>query len=97
MLDLIKLGLERMDASRDEITNILEREDWDELARVIHKLRPVLHFVGLVSLEDDLVAIEKNAKARTGLENIKNKLPEIFTVFDSAETELGEFKKTLGG
>lgn len=95
MLDLINMGLERMENSQNEINSVLEAEDWDELARIIHKLRPVLHFIGLVSLEDKLVSIEKNAKERTNLTKIGNKLTEMFDVFETAKNELAEIKSTL--
>ena len=84
MLDIINLGLERIEKSQVEIREILEKEDWDGLAQTIHKLRPVLHFVGIVTIEDELVSIEKNAKQRTNLGKIGDKLTGIFKVFESA-------------
>lgn len=95
MIDIINLGLERIEKSQSEIQETLEKEDWNELARIIHKLRPVLHFVGIVTLEDDLVAIEKNAKDRTNLAKLGDKFATIFQIFDSAKHELEEFRNTL--
>ena len=95
MFDLITMGLERIESSESEIRDALVSEDWDSLARIIHKLRPVLHFVGLVSLEDKLVSIEKNAKERTNLDNINGMLAGIFTVFTSAVSELTEIRNNL--
>lgn len=95
MLDLITMGLERIDSARSEIEGALAGEDWDALARIVHKLRPVLHFVGLVSLEDVLAAIEKNAKEKTNLAQVKEKLTEIFDIFETAKKELVEIKNSL--
>ena len=97
MLDLIKIGQERMSVAEKEIKESLTNEDWDALARIVHKLRPVLHFVGLVTLEDDLVLIEKNAKERTNLSQLTDKFAGIFSIFEEAQTELAKIKNSLEG
>src|SRR5690554_570183 len=70
MRDLINMGLLSIKNSLTDSRSFMESGDWDKLARVFHKLRPVLCYCGVNSLTDELILLEENARG-------KKELPEL--------------------
>ena len=95
LLELINIGIKRIDGCQDEINKALSEEEWDDLARIVHKLRPILFFCGITSLDKDLQAIEKDSKARVSLADMPDKIAQLYSIMQEAGQELDALKDEI--
>lgn len=54
----------------EEMTQALQLEDWDKLARMAHQIKPSFTLMGLTSLRGSIVFIEENSKNGTKLDEL---------------------------
>ncbi len=64
MEEMLKMGRLSVTTALTDIDGALAGGQWDLLARAVHKVRPVLSYFGIGSLNDDLLVIERNARER---------------------------------
>lgn len=88
MLEMLTMGLQSLGNSISGLHTSLKDEDWDTLARILHKLRPVLCYCGITDLTDELLEIEQNAKQRNDLDNVKIQINKMALKLEEAETEI---------
>jgi HPt (histidine-containing phosphotransfer) domain-containing protein len=88
MRDLINLGLQSVSGSMTEARISLGNEDWDKLARVLHKLRPVLCYCGIISLTDELLLLEENAREKKDLPELSERLTVMMDTLKQVHDEL---------
>lgn len=86
--EMINMGLQSMGDSISGIHTSLDSEDWDTLARILHKLRPILCYCGITSLTDELLVIEQNAKQKNDLSGLKEQIQKMLLNLEQAETEM---------
>ena len=91
MLELLTIGLESIDRAITGIHTNLEKQDWNELARAVHKLRPVLCYCGITSLSDDLLYIETNAKEQNNLAELVKLSAPVLDKIRVARTEVEQY------
>lgn len=70
MRDMMQLFIETMPRLADDMVSALEKQDWATVKAVAHQVKPTMELMGIESLREDVVTIEKNAKAQTELEII---------------------------
>lgn len=70
MHDMMQLFIETMPRLANEMVAALEAKDWATVKAVAHQVKPTMELMGIDALKDDVVIIEKNAKAQTELEII---------------------------
>jgi HPt (histidine-containing phosphotransfer) domain-containing protein len=97
MRDLINLGLLSVSSAMTEAGNFLENEDWDKLARVLHKLRPVLCYCGIISLTDELLLLEGNAKERKDLPGLSVRMMKMLDTLQQIHDEMKQQLSSLSG
>ena len=97
MCDLIKLGMSSVSNSLAEGGSCLESEEWDKLARVLHKLRPVLCYCGINSLTDKLLLLEENAKERKDLPGLSTQMIEMLDTLQNIHDEMEQQLSSLSG
>jgi len=97
MRDLINLGLLSVSSAMTEAGNFLENEDWDKLARVLHKLRPVLCYCGIISLTDELLLLEGNAKERKDLPGLSVRMMKMLDTLQQVHDEMKQQLSSLSG
>ncbi len=97
MRDLINLGLLSVSSSMTEASHSLTNEDWDKLARVLHKLRPVLCYCGIISLTDELLLLEGNAKGRKDLPELPARMMVMMDTLQQVHDEMGQQLSSLSG
>ena len=95
LVELVTMGINRIDKSSVEIKEALKAEEWDDLSRIIHKLRPILFYAGLICLNEELQQIEKNSKERIGLSEIPGQIDNMFIVLQEAKLEMNEIISNL--
>ena len=97
MCELINLGLQSVNSSMTEARNSLENKDWDKLARVLHKLRPVLCYCGINSLTNELLMLEENAKEKKDLSDLSARMTEMMDTLKKVHDEMGQQLSSLSG
>jgi len=70
MRDMMQLFIETMPKLANDMLNALEAKDWGTVKAVAHQVKPTMELMGINSLRDDVVVIEKNAKTMVDLDII---------------------------
>ncbi|HTT07910.1 MAG TPA: hypothetical protein VMH34_03880 [Gammaproteobacteria bacterium] len=94
MKEMLKMGRLSVMTALTDIDNAIASQQWDHLARAVHKVRPILSYLGINSLSDDLLAVERNAKERRHLAG----LPGLVSVISGRLKEIHvELEQQLAG
>jgi HPt (histidine-containing phosphotransfer) domain-containing protein len=88
LLELITMGLERIDGSLTEMDDQVSKKDWIELSKTIHKLRPILCYAGIESFNEELIGLEMAAREGTGIDMIPARISKISGDLHLARCEL---------
>lgn len=70
MRDMMQLFIETMPKLAEDMVNALQAQDWGTVKAVAHQVKPTMELMGIDSLRDDVVTIEKNTKSMTDLDII---------------------------
>ena len=70
MRDMMQLFIETMPKLANDMLRALEEQDWATVKNVAHQVKPTMELMGINSLRDDVVVIEKNAKTMVDLDII---------------------------
>jgi len=97
MRELINLGLQSVSTSMTEAGTSLENDDWDKLARVLHKLRPVLCYCGIMSLTDELLLLEGNARGKKDLPELAARMKGMMDILQQVHEEMEQQLSSLSG
>lgn len=95
MREIIDMGLQSVNDALTGIDDLLEKKDWDNLARILHKLRPVLCYCGITNLSDDLLLIEHHAKERKELTEIPARIAAMVENLQQARAEMEQQRSLL--
>ena len=88
LLELVKMGQERISDSLKEMEAQVSSQDWNGLSKTIHKLRPILVYAGIESLNEDLKDLEMAARDGTGADGIPASIASITETLHLARCEL---------
>lgn len=88
MKEMLNMGLFSVSTALTDIGSAIADQQWDHLARAVHKVRPVLSYFGISSLNDDLLAIERNAKERRELAGLPAQVGTMTRRLEELHTEL---------
>ena len=88
MRELISMGLQSLENSMASINTAINDKDWDNLARILHKLRPILCYCGVTSLTDELLLIEQNAKERKDLNALEEQMGNMSPALEQVQSEM---------
>jgi len=88
MRELINMGILSINNSLDDSRSSMESGDWDKLARVFHKLRPVLCYCGINSLTDELMLLEENARERKELPELSARVAVMMDILQQVYNEM---------
>ena len=64
--EIIDTFLESMPGSINEITQNAASGNWEQVAKIVHKIKPTITLMGIHSLKDKVVALEQEAKDLPG-------------------------------
>jgi HPt (histidine-containing phosphotransfer) domain-containing protein len=74
----------------EEINSFAESQEWDALARAVHKLKPSLTLMGLHSAKEQALLLEELAKQGKNPAVIKSHTKELSAKLNQALIELRE-------
>lgn len=97
MRELINMGMLSVSNSLADAGSAMESEDWDKLARVLHKLRPVLCYCGINSLTNELLQLEENAKARKELPELSARITAMMDTLRQVHDEMEHHLSLISG
>jgi PAS domain S-box-containing protein len=60
--EIVSAFLESMPTTVSDIKAQLEKKDWDQLAKVVHKIKPTITLMGIHHLKDKIILLEKEAR-----------------------------------
>lgn len=64
--EIIGTFLESMPANVNEINQSADQGNWEQVAKLVHKIKPTITLMGIHSLKDKIVALEHEAKENPG-------------------------------
>ena len=88
MQEMIQAFLTTIPDNMNEIKTLAGSGEWAELARVAHKMKPSVTFMGIEPLKEKIVAMESAAKQGTDITLMKQMIGEIETIVEQAVVEL---------
>ncbi len=99
-IQLIKLFLDDTPKSLQAITTCLENENWEELYRNTHKIKPSLEMLGLQQeIIDALLQIDHYAHTKTHTEKIPDLIAFFMAktdlIFEELTVELNQLENSL--
>jgi HPt (histidine-containing phosphotransfer) domain-containing protein len=60
--EIVASFLESMPHTIEEIEEQLAQKNWEQLARVVHKIKPTITLIGIHHLKDKIVQLEQESK-----------------------------------
>ncbi|UPT65632.1 MAG: Hpt domain-containing protein [Sphingobacteriales bacterium JAD_PAG50586_3] len=92
MRDMMQLFIETMPRLADEMVEALNNQNWAGVKSVAHQVKPTMELMGVTSLKDDVVVIEKNAMQQTDLDIIPALVEKFYAIVqkivDALRTEI---------
>jgi len=64
--EIIGTFLESMPGNINEITQSAASGNWEQVAKIVHKIKPTITLMGIHSLKDKIVTLEQEAKNNPG-------------------------------
>lgn len=95
MQEMIQAFLNTIPDNMSEIRTLAGSGDWAELARVAHKMKPSVTFMGIEPLKEKIIALESAAKQGTDVSLMKQLATEIEAVVEQAVTELNRLVEEI--
>jgi len=96
MAKYIKMYLRQAALLVEEMKTSFENEKWDELHRAAHTLRPLVNYMGIESINENIRLIEKSAKERTHLRYLAPLIKEVEQVCNVSFDEMREYLSEVG-
>ena len=95
MQEMISAFVETIPETLVEMKNANAAADWPGLARIVHKMKPSLAFMGIEELKGNVLELEALAKAGTDIKGIGNLVERVNATANQAIAELKEAQKSL--
>ncbi len=95
MQEMIVAFLETIPQSIRELQVAANAEDWEQLARVAHKMKPSIAFMGIEPMKILVADIETMAKSGSPSPHLPQLVLEMGALSQTAITELQEALKTF--
>lgn len=95
MLDMIDIFLLKTPETLQIIEDFINSSNWEQVGFYAHKLKATYAYMGMLSLKEETILIEKSAKNLEGLELIPSIFSKLKTETFPALQEISEYKKTI--
>ncbi|HKK41492.1 MAG TPA: hypothetical protein VJ963_03715 [Bacteroidales bacterium] len=93
--ELLDMGLTRINESLTEMKQALDDDDWNALARSIHRLRPIINFCGITIINEELLNIEIETKENKKINHADNEIERVFEILESAKEQIIQLLNTI--
>jgi CheY-like chemotaxis protein len=89
---MVQLFIDTMPPSLDELKKETQQQNWTQVSKLGHKMKATIDSMGIVSLKDDIRAIETNGKKGENLDKIPALVQRVVTVVETCSDQLkGDF------
>lgn len=78
--DMMQLFIETMPRLADDMVKALEQQNWVGVKAVAHQVKPTMDLMGITSLKDDVVAIERNIQNQTDMDIIPGLVEKFYAI-----------------
>ncbi|HLK28155.1 MAG TPA: response regulator [Puia sp.] len=85
---MIALFIETVPQNVVELKKSAESENWEQVAKIAHKLKSTIDSMGIKSLHQNIRSVESNAKQKTNLGGIHPTIQKIESVIDNCILQL---------
>jgi CheY-like chemotaxis protein len=85
---MVALFIETVPPNVAELNKAMKNEDWDQVAKMAHKLKSTVDSMGIKSLKTDIRTVEANAKIKESLQAIPVLVYKIETIINSCIEQL---------
>lgn len=82
MRDMMQLFIETMPRLANEMVASLEAKNWGGVKAVAHQVKPTMELMGITSLHQDVITIEKNAMYEKDLDIIPALVEKFYTIIN---------------
>ena len=90
---MVQLFIETTISAVNEMKGNLQKEEWDSIGSIAHKIKSSIDTMGIVSIKEDIRLLEKYGKERIQL----NEIPELINKIDSTiEKVNSKLKEEVG-
>ncbi|MEQ8572774.1 MAG: response regulator, partial [Fulvivirga sp.] len=88
MNDMVQTFITNTPVAINELQKASDKSDWDQVSKLVHKLKPSITFVGLEKARTIVKKIEESSKENTGTDQIPGKVNELSSLVQKALSEL---------
>lgn len=88
MRQMIQMFLNKVPADADRLKKAQKEQDWDQVGQIAHKIKSSIKMMGIHSLLDRIVVIEKDAKDNININLLSHKLDDFFNVLEQVMESL---------
>jgi HPt (histidine-containing phosphotransfer) domain-containing protein len=85
---MVALFIETVPPNVADLSTATKTENWDQVAKLAHKLKSTVDSMGIRSLKTEIRAVEANAKQKVSLEEIPALVQKIETVIGNCVAQL---------
>lgn len=82
MRDMMQLFIETMPRLANEMVASLEAKNWGGVKAVAHQVKPTMELMGITSLHQDVITIEKSAMYEKDLDIIPALVEKFYTIIN---------------
>jgi HPt (histidine-containing phosphotransfer) domain-containing protein len=88
--DLVKVFLSSMPADAEQLVKLCDEENWEQAYFIAHKMKANIELLGIESIQKEIRSVEKNAKSKTHLNQLHEKVYHINMVIQQVAEQLKE-------
>jgi len=85
---MVALFIETVPQNVQELSNAVKAEDWDQVAKLAHKLKSTVDSMGIKSIRQEIRTVEANAKQKQSLDQIPSLVATIESVIGDCIVQL---------
>src|ERR1041385_9113448 len=75
--DLVKVFLTNMPADALQLVKFCEEQNWEQAYFIAHKMKANIELLGIESIKSEIRSVERNAKSKTHLDQLPDKVNHI--------------------
>ncbi len=87
---MVALFIETVPQNVQELSKAVEAKEWDQVAKLAHKLKSTVDSMGIKSIRQEIRAVEANAKAKQSLDQMPSLVATIGSVIGNCIEQLQE-------
>ncbi len=93
--EILELFIKQTPPDMELLATYIEQEDWENVYRQAHHIKPTLAYVGANGMREELQKIESLAKNRQDLDSIAQHLSALLPRLEALYGELNAYLRTI--